>query len=117
MIGHIKKKNCFIIYETHGTQGEVKKESSKDTMVNRNTRCHIPENKRSGTEDITPAKILVVAASNFDPKTGFVVFLIPPQLMSQGCGGTGLPPLPLPPSAIHCAVIVRLATGRCVLSY
>jgi hypothetical protein len=54
MIGHIKK-NCFIIYETHGTQGEVKKKRSKDTMVNRNTRRHIPENKRSGTGDSTPA--------------------------------------------------------------
>jgi len=50
-------------------------------MVNRNTRRHIPENKLSGTWDSTPAKILVVASSNFDPKTRFVVFLIPPRLM------------------------------------
>jgi len=62
-------------------------------------------------------KILLVAASNFDPKTGFVVFLIPPQLMLQGSGHAEPPPLPLTPSAIHYALIDRLATGRCVLRY
>jgi len=55
-------------------------------MVNRNTRRHIPENKRGGTGDSTPAKILVVEVSNFDPKTGFVAFLIAPQLMLQNSG-------------------------------
>lgn len=111
MTGHIKK-DCFIIYETHGTQGEVKKKK-----VNRNTRRHIPENKRSGKGDSTPAKILLIAASNFDPKTGFVVFLIPSQLMIQGGGRAGPPPLALTLSAIHYALIVRLATGRCVFTY
>ena len=86
-------------------------------MVNRNTRRHIPENKRSSTGDSTPAKILVVAASNFGPKAGFVVFLIPSQLMLQDSARAGPPPPPLTPSAIHYALIVRLATGRCVLSY
>jgi len=60
---------------------KLKKKRNSDTMANRNTRRHIPENKRSGTWGSTPAKILVVAASNFDPKTRFVVLPIPPQLM------------------------------------
>jgi len=31
MIGHIGKTNCFLIYKTPGTQGEVKKKGIKTT--------------------------------------------------------------------------------------